>query len=198
MNDAAPAPETVMKKPAPNLRPLLSAETLAARTAELGATIARDYQDRDLTLVGVLKGSFMWFADLSRQIYLAQRSLGLCGGSVTCEFLALQSYGDETSTSGVVQITADLTRPVENRHVLIVEDIVDTGLTMTYLLDNLATRRPASVKLCALLHKPARTQKPVPIDYLGFTIDDLFVVGYGLDYAQRYRNLPYIAVLESK
>jgi hypoxanthine phosphoribosyltransferase len=198
MDDAAPAPETVMKKPMPTLRPLLSAETLAARTAELGATIARDYQDRDLTLVGVLKGSFMWFADLSRQIYLAQRALGLSGGSVTCEFLSLQSYGDETTTSGVVQITADLTRPVEGRHVLVVEDIVDTGLTMTYLLDNLATRRPASTKLCALLHKPARTQKPVPIDYLGFTIEDLFVVGYGLDYAQRYRNLPYIAVLESK
>jgi hypoxanthine phosphoribosyltransferase len=191
-------PITTPSRPAPKLRPLLSPEAIAARTAELGAIIARDYQDRDLTLVGVLKGSFMWFADLSRQIYLAQKALGLCGGSVTCEFLSLQSYGDETTTSGVVQITADLTRPVEGRHVLIVEDIVDTGLTMTYLLENLATRRPASIKLCSLLHKPARTQKPVPIDYLGFTIEDLFVVGYGLDYAQRYRNLPYIAVMESK
>ncbi len=175
----------------PVLRPLLSAETLAARTAELGLTIARDYRDHDLTLVGVLKGSFMWFADLSRAIYAGQRALGLDGGSVTCEFLSLQSYGDETTTSGVVQITADLTRPVEGRDVLIVEDIVDTGLTMSYLFDNLATRRPASIKLCALLHKPARTLKPVHIDYLGFTIDDLFVVGYGLDYAQRYPISPY-------
>jgi hypoxanthine phosphoribosyltransferase len=98
----------------------------------------------------------------------------------------------------VVQITADLTRPVEGRDVLIVEDIVDTGLTMSYLFDNLATRHPASIKLCALLHKPARTVKPVRIDYLGFTIDDLFVVGYGLDYAQRYRHVPHIAVLEAK
>jgi hypoxanthine phosphoribosyltransferase len=196
MEDAAPGIETAPRK-APKLTQLLSPETIAARTAELGAQIASEYRDRDLTLVGVLKGSFMWFADLSRQIFLAQRELGLSGGSVTCEFLSLQSYGDETTTSGVVQITADLTRPVEGRHVLIVEDIVDTGLTMTYLLENLATRRPASVKLCTLLHKPARTQKPVPIDYLGFTIEDLFVVGYGLDYAQRYRNLPYIAVLEA-
>ena len=111
------------------------------------------------------------------------------------EFLALQSYGDQTMTSGVVQITADLTHPIEGKHVLIVEDIVDTGLTMSYLLENLKTRRPASVKLCSLLHKPARTQQQVPIDYLGFTIDDLFVIGYGLDYKQRFRNMPHIAVL---
>jgi len=200
MNDAAHSPSNGLSgsRNGPQLRQLLSAETIAARTAELGQAIARDYQGRDLTLVGVLKGSFMWFADLARQIYHGQRALGHCGGSVTCEFLSLQSYGDETTTSGVVQITADLTRPVEGRHVLIVEDIVDTGLTMSYLLENLATRRPASVKLCALLHKPARTQKPINIDYLGFTIEDLFVVGYGLDYAQRYRHLPFIAVLESK
>ena len=197
MSEAAPTSGKPAPRKALNLRQLLSAETLAERTAELGRTIARDYGDLDLTLVGVLKGSYMWFADLSRAIYNAQREIGLSGGSVTCEFLSLQSYGDETTTSGVVQITADLTRPIEGRHVLVIEDIVDTGLTMTYLLENLATRRPASVKLCSLLHKPARTQKPVPIDYLGFTIEDLFVVGYGLDYAQRYRNLPFIAVLEA-
>jgi len=183
-------------QPEPKLQELLSAATLAARTKELGLQIARDYQDRDLTLVGVLKGSFMWFADLARAVHDGQKTLGLRRDNVTCEFLALQSYGDETQTSGVVQIVADLTRPVEGRHVLIVEDIVDTGLTMAYLLENLATRRPASVKLCSLLHKPARTKKQIKIDYLGFTIDDLFVVGYGLDYAQRYRHLPMIGVLE--
>ena len=180
----------------PSLKKLLSSEQLAARNAELGLQIARDYAGKDLTVVGVLKGSFVFVSDLTRQIYLGQRSLGLSGSTVTCEFLAVQSYGEETMTSGVVQITADLTNPIEGKHVLIVEDIVDTGLTMSYLLENMATRRPASVKLCSLLHKPARTQKQVPIDYLGFTIEDLFVVGYGLDYKQRYRNLPWIAVLQ--
>jgi hypoxanthine phosphoribosyltransferase len=180
----------------PKLKPLLTSEQLAARNAELGRQIAADYADKALTVVGVLKGSFVFVADLTRQIYLAQRELGLPSGNLSCEFLAVQSYGDATTTSGVVQITADLTNPVEGKHVLIVEDIVDTGLTMSYLLENMATRRPASVRLCALLHKPARTQKKVPIDYLGFTIEDLFVVGYGLDYKQGYRNLPLIAVLE--
>lgn len=180
----------------PNLKQLLTSEQIAARNADLGRQIARDYVNKDLTIVGVLKGSFMFIADLTRQIYLAQRELGLPGSTVSCEFLAVQSYGDATTTSGVVQITADLTHPIEGKHVLIVEDIVDTGLTMSYLLENMATRRPASVKLCSLLHKPARTQKQVPIDYLGFTIEDLFVVGYGLDYKQRYRNLPWIAVLQ--
>lgn len=179
-----------------NLKQLLTSEQIAARNAELGRQIAKDYGDKNLTIVGVLKGSFMFIADLTRQIYLAQRELGLPGSTVSCEFLAVQSYGDETTTSGVVQITADLTHPIEGKHVLLVEDIVDTGLTMTYLLENMETRRPASVKLCSLLHKPARTQKQVPIDYLGFTIEDLFVVGYGLDYKQRYRNLPWIAVLQ--
>ena len=180
----------------PQLITLFSAEQIAARSAQLGEQIARDYDGKDILLLGVLKGSFVFFADLARQIFLSQQRLGLRVGTVSTEFLALQSYGDATTTSGVVQITADLTRPVEGKHLLIVEDIVDTGLTMRYLLDNLATRRPASIKLCSLLHKPARTQKQVPIDYLGFTIEDLFVVGYGLDYKQRYRNLPWIAVLQ--
>jgi hypoxanthine phosphoribosyltransferase len=186
--------ETASSK-TPVLSTLFSAEQLAARTAELGEQIARDYHGKDVTLLGVLKGSFVFFADLARQIFLAQQRLGLKVGTVNTEFLAVQSYGDATTTSGVVQITADLTRPVEGRHLLIVEDIVDTGLTMRYLLDNLATRRPASIRLCSLLHKPARTQQKVSIEYLGFTIDDLFVVGYGLDWAQRFRDMPYIAVL---
>ena len=165
----------------------LSAEQIAARVRELGAAITREYAGRELVLVGVLKGSFIFMADLARAIELPD---------LRVEFLGVQSYGDETSSSGVVQITFDLTKPIDGKHVLIVEDIVDTGLTMDYLLDQMRTRHPASVKLCALLHKPSRAKKEIPIDYLGFTIADLFVVGYGLDYAQRYRNLPYIGVME--
>lgn len=164
----------------------ISATQLAARVAQLGEQITRDYADKELVIVGVLKGSFIFMADLARAI--AKTDLRV-------EFLGVQSYGDETSSSGVVQITFDLTKPIDGKHVLIVEDIVDTGLTMEYLLENLRTRHPASVRLCALLHKPSRMKKPCTIDYLGFTIPDLFVVGYGLDYAQNYRNLPYIGVL---
>jgi hypoxanthine phosphoribosyltransferase len=164
----------------------LSAEQIAARVQQLGTLIAADYRGQELILIGVLKGSFIFLADLARAINLPD--LGV-------EFLGVQSYGDETATSGVVQITADLTRSIDGRHVLVVEDIVDTGLTMEYLLDNLRTRRPASVKLCSLLHKPSRMLRPCTIDYLGFTIPDLFVVGYGLDCAQKYRHLPYIGVM---
>jgi hypoxanthine phosphoribosyltransferase len=169
------------------IRELYSAQQIAARIRELGVEIARDYGERELVLVGVLKGSFCFIADLARAIPSTE---------VRIEFLGLASYGDETRSSGVVQITSDLTKPVDGQHVLVVEDIVDTGLTMDYLMDNLRTRHPASVKLCSLLHKPSRQKKAIAIDYLGFTIPDLFVVGYGLDYAQRYRNLPFIGVLE--
>ena len=169
------------------VRQLISAEQIRARVAELGATIARDHADGELVMVGVLKGSFMFMADLCRAIDLP----------LAIEFLGLQSYGDQTRSSGVVQITADLTRPIEGKDVLVVEDIVDTGLTMDYLLENLRLRLPRSVRIAALLQKPDRMVKPVTIDYLGFTIPDAFVVGYGLDYAQRYRNLPYIGVLEN-
>jgi len=169
------------------IRELYSAQTIGDRVRELGAQIAHDYAGKELVLVGVLKGSFLFVADLARAIP---------SHDVQIDFLGLASYGNETQSSGVVQITADLTKPVDHKHVLVVEDIVDTGLTMDYLVDNLRTRHPASVKLCALLHKPSRQKKAVPIDYLGFTIPDLFVVGYGLDYAQKYRNLPYIGVLE--
>ncbi len=168
------------------LRTLYSADVVRRRVADLGAQIATDYAGRSLVLLCVLKGSFVFAADLARSIDLPLR----------IEFLGVRSYGDGTSTSGVVQITQDLTRPVEGEHVLVVEDIVDTGLTLTFLLEQLRARGPESVKVCALLHKPARMKKPVPIDYLGFTIDDVFVVGYGLDWAQRYRNLPEIAVVE--
>lgn len=168
-------------------RVLITAEQIAARVRELGQKITHDYRDRHLVLVPILKGSFLFAADLARAIELE---------NVRVDFLGLRSYGAGTESSGVVQITHDLTAPVGGQDVLLVEDIVDTGLSMRYLLDNLATRHPRSLKLCALLHKPARTRVTVPIDYLGFTIDDHFVVGYGLDYAEKYRNLPYIGVLE--
>ncbi len=163
-----------------------SAEQIGARVRELGAQISRDYDGERLVLVCVLKGSFVFTADLARAI----------DGHVRVEFLGVQSYGDGNESSGMVQITQDLTKSIEDEHVLIVEDIVDTGLTIAHLLDLLRTRKPASVKVCALLHKPARTRIQVPIDYLGFTIEDKFVVGYGLDYAQRYRNLPFIGIVE--
>ncbi|MSP25612.1 MAG: hypoxanthine phosphoribosyltransferase [Myxococcales bacterium] len=165
---------------------LYTAAEIAVRVAALGVQIARDFEGQRIVLVCVLKGSFVFTADLARAI----------DGNVRCEFLGVQSYGEGTESSGVVQITQDLTRSVENEHVILVEDIVDTGLTIAHLLELFRTRRPASVKVCALLHKPARTRVEVPIDYLGFTIDDKFVVGYGLDFNQRYRNLPFIGVVE--
>jgi hypoxanthine phosphoribosyltransferase len=169
---------------------LLSAEAIAGRVAELGAQITADYQGRgdDLILLGVLKGSVIFLADLCRAIDLP----------LSLEFMGIASYGDEVASSGVVRITSDLTRPIEGKHVLIVEDIMDTGLTAHYLMDNLATRHPASVKLCALLHKPERTVREVPIDYLGFTVPNKFVVGYGLDAAQKYRNLPFIGYVDGE
>jgi hypoxanthine phosphoribosyltransferase len=169
------------------IKELISEAKIQARVRELGAQIARDYAERELVLVGVLKGSFCFLADLARAIPSHE---------VRVEFLGVQSYGDETSSSGVVQITFDLGRPIDGKHVLVVEDIVDTGLTMDYIISNLQTRHPASVKLCSLLHKPSRMKKACAIDYLGFTIEDLFVIGYGLDFAQKYRNLPFIGVLE--
>ncbi|MBP8812112.1 MAG: hypoxanthine phosphoribosyltransferase [Kofleriaceae bacterium] len=165
---------------------LFSADAIAARVAELGRAITADYRAAgaadELIVIGVLKGSVLFMADLVRHIALP----------VTLDFIGVASYGDATASSGVVQITQDLTRPIAGKHVLVVEDIVDTGHTLTYLLANLATRGPASVKLCTLLHKPDRSERPVTIDYLGFTIPNKFVVGYGLDIAQRYRNLPFI------
>jgi hypoxanthine phosphoribosyltransferase len=168
------------------VRELLSAKQIQSRVVELGAEISRDYQGRDLVLIGVLQGSFIFLADLCRAISVP----------LTIDFLGLRSYGNQTESSGVVQITSDLARPIEGKDVLIVEDIVDTGLTMEYLIENLRTRLPRSLKLCALLHKPSRSVRPVSIDYLGHTIPDVFVVGYGLDYGQRFRNLPFIGVVE--
>ena len=170
----------------PEVSTLISAERLAERVRELAAEITRDYAGRSLVLLCVLKGSFIFASDLARAV----------GLPVRIEFLGVRSYGDDTKSSGVVQITQDLTRPVDGDDILLVEDIVDTGLTLSYLREQLRSRRPASVKVAALLHKPARMKREVEIDYLGFTIEDVFVVGYGLDYAERYRNLPFLGVLE--
>jgi len=165
---------------------LLSTETIAARVRQLGAEITRAYAGKKLVLVCVLKGSFVFASDLARSIDLPLR----------IDFLGVRSYGVGTETSGVVQITQDLSRPIEHEDVLIVEDIVDTGLTIAHLIELFRTRQPQSVQVCALLHKPARARVAVKIDYLGFTIEDKFVVGYGLDFAERHRNLPYIGVIE--
>jgi hypoxanthine phosphoribosyltransferase len=170
-----------------HLLTLYSKDAIAKRVAELGAQIATDYAERSLVLVCVLKGSFVFAADLARHINLPLR----------VDFLGTRSYGEGTESSGVVQITQDLSRPIEHEDVLLVEDIVDTGLTIAHLVDLLRVRGPRSVKVCSLLHKPARARIEVKIDYLGFTIEDRFVVGYGLDFAEKYRNLPYIGVIEA-
>lgn len=175
---------------------LIDEKTLHARIEDLGATIATDFQGQEIVLICILKGSFLFMADLARAIFHAQVRLGTPLPQVWCDFMAVRSYGDQTVSSGIVQITADLTRPVEGKHVIIVEDIVDTGLTMSYLMQNIKTRNPASIKVCTLLHKPSRMLKEVPLDYVGFTVKDLFVVGYGLDYQQGYRHLPFIGVLQ--
>lgn len=168
-------------------QPLLTEGQIAERVRELGAEITKAYEgaDRPLVLVCVLKGSYVFAADLARAIDLPLR----------IEFLGVRSYGADTKSSGVVQITHDLSHAIEGDDVLVVEDIVDTGLTIAHLLKLLGTRLPRSIKVCSLLHKPARARVPVPIDFLGFTIEDEFVVGYGLDWDERYRNLPYIGVI---
>jgi hypoxanthine phosphoribosyltransferase len=173
-------------RPADPFHELISAEAIAARVAELGTAITSEYhaliEAKEVVVVGVLKGSIVFMADLVRHIALP----------VSLDFIGISSYGDATESSGIVQITQDLSRPIDGRHVIVVEDIVDTGHTVHYLLENLATRRPASLRLCSLLHKPSRSERQVHIDFLGFTIENHFVVGYGLDVAQKYRNLPFI------
>ena len=164
---------------------LYSQTTIAERVAELGQEITLSYEPgTELCVVCVLKGSILFYADLVRAIEQP----------LHCEFIGISSYGDATKSSGVVKITSDLTHSIEGRHVLIVEDIVDTGLTMQYLLNNFATRNPASVKVCTLLDKPVTRKADVPIDFTGFDCPDAFVVGYGLDYAGKFRNLPFIGV----
>lgn len=168
------------------LKVLFTTEQVQARVAALGAQITRDYAGKEVVVLCVLKGSFVFASDLVRAVDLP----------VAIDFLGLSSYGARTESSGVVRITSDLSRPVEGKHLLVVEDIVDTGLTMEFLLENLATRKPASVKVCTLLEKPSRAIKKIDIAYRGFVIPDAFVVGYGLDFDERYRNVPFIGVLQ--
>jgi hypoxanthine phosphoribosyltransferase len=177
-------------RPSDPFAELISAEAIATRVAELGAQITAEYTPlaaaADVVLIGVLKGSILFMADLARHIALP----------AYMDFIGISSYGDATTSSGVVQITQDLSRPIEGKHVIVIEDIVDTGHTVHYLMANLATRMPASLKLASLLHKPERSEREVKIDYLGFTIPNKFVVGYGLDVAQQYRNLPFIGYVQ--
>jgi hypoxanthine phosphoribosyltransferase len=164
---------------------LIDADAVSARVAELGAEISADYEGRDLLLIGVLKGAVFFMADLMRKL------------TIPCEvdFMAISSYGASTDSSGVVRILKDLDINIEGRHVLVVEDIIDSGLTLSYLMRNLESREPATLEVCALLTKPERREIEVPVRYVGFEIPNRFVIGYGLDFAERYRNLPYVAVL---
>jgi len=165
---------------------LLDTDAVAARVTELGAELVRDYTGRDPVLVSVLKGSLVFLADLMRAMDLP----------MSIDLMEVSSYGSGTESSGQVRILKDLSKPIEGRDVIVVEDIIDTGLTLNYLLRYLGERHPASIKVCCLLDKPARRLAEIPIDYRGFTIPDRFVIGYGLDYDERYRNLPYIGVLK--
>ncbi len=169
------------------IKELISAEKLDKRIQEMAAEISKDYANQELLMVGVLKGSFVFMADLIRHLNC----------DVEVDFMGTVSYGASTKSSGEVRITKDLEQSVAGRHVLLVEDIVDTGLTLRYLLDTLRNRQPASLRVCALLDKPARRRVRASLDYYGFIIPNAFVVGYGLDYAQKFRGLNFVGVLEN-
>lgn len=181
-----------MKKRQPELdlifgRPIVTQEDMRARIKELGKQIATDYAGKELILVGILKGAYAFYADLARAIRIPLR----------VDFIVVTSYGAGSKTSGKVKMVTNLTENVTNKHVLLVEDIVDSGLTAQYLITRLSRRKPRSIKICTLLSKPERRMVNVKIDYVGFNIPNQYVVGYGLDYQQKYRNLPYLAVLDT-
>jgi hypoxanthine phosphoribosyltransferase len=165
---------------------VLTEERIRERIAEIGAQISGDYGDEPVLMIAVLRGAALFIADLSRQI----------SSPIEIDFMAVSSYGSSTKSSGVVRIIKDLEEDIEGRHVLVVEDILDTGLTLKYLLKNLASRKPKSLEVCTLLSKDGKQRVPISCKYIGFEVPDEFVVGYGLDYAERYRNLPYIGVLK--
>ena len=165
---------------------LFSQQQLEERVDQIAQEITRDYAGKEIVLISVLRGSFVFMADLCRRIDLP----------CTIDFMSVSSYGSGTSSTGQVQITKDLSEDISGRHIIVVEDILDSGNTLSYLLKILDHRRPASIRLCTLLDKPERRVKPVEVHYTGFTIPDAFVVGYGLDYAEHYRNLPYIGILK--
>ncbi len=168
------------------IRVLVDEESVDKRIAELGAQISKDYEGKEVHLICVLKGGVFFMCELAKRITVP----------VSMDFMSVSSYGNDTKSSGIVKIVKDLDETIKGKDVLVVEDIVDSGRTLSYLLDNLKSRQPASMRLCTLLDKPERRVIPVNVDYTGFQIPDEFVVGYGLDYAQKYRNLPYIGVVE--
>lgn len=165
---------------------LFSEQKIEEKVAELGKQITKDYEGKDLVLIGVLKGANIFMSDLMRKIDIP----------VTIDFMAVSSYGLSTESSGVVKILKDLDQSIEDKHVIIIEDIIDTGLTLHYLCENLLSRKPKSLKICTLLDKPERRKVDINIDYKGFDIPDEFIIGYGIDYAEKYRNLPYVATLK--
>jgi len=167
-------------------RPIVTQEEMRARIRELGKQITADYSGKDFVLVGVLKGAYAFYADLARAIRIPMR----------VDFIVVTSYGSQAKTSGKVKMVTELTEDIKGKDVLLVEDIVDSGLTIQYLVKQLSKRKPRSVKICTLLSKPERRTVDVPLAYIGFNIPDKYVVGYGLDYQQKYRNLPYLAVLD--
>lgn len=167
-------------------RVLLSEEQLRQRVRELGEEISKEYAGKEILMIGVLRGAVMFMADLARAITVP----------VMIDFMAVSSYGTSTSSSGIVRILKDLDEEVAGKHVLIVEDIIDSGLTLSYLVDNIKSRQPASVRICTLLNKPERRKVDLEVNYNGFTVPDEFVVGYGLDYAEKYRNVPFIGILK--
>ena len=172
----------------PNFEILLSAEEITARVVELGVQISADYAKKEVILIGILKGACVFLSDLMRAI----------DAQVVVEFMAVSSYGKQLRSTGEVRIVKDLDVPVEGKHLIVVEDIIDTGLTLSYLLENLRSRGAASVRLATLLDIPEPRKKDVPVDYVGFTVPNKFLVGYGLDAAERYRNLPFIAVMKNE
>lgn len=170
-----------------NLEKIIFTENqIKERVAELGAQITKDYDGKEIVAVGILKGAIVFFTDLVREIKLP----------VQFDFMAVSSYGAGTKTSGTVRLLKDIDTDIENKHVIIIEDIVDSGLTLKYLKENFEHRKAASVKLCVLMDKPSGRQTPITVDYVGFTVPDVFIIGYGVDYAGRYRNLPYIGTLK--
>jgi hypoxanthine phosphoribosyltransferase len=165
---------------------LINEEALAKRVEALGFQITEEYKEKDLLVVGILKGSNIFMSDLVRKINLPLRM----------DFMVVSSYGNATESTGVVKILKDVEANIEGKHVLIVEDLIDTGLTLKYLKEMLYTRKPASIRICTLLEKPARRQEAVDVDFVGFEVPDEFIIGYGIDYAERYRNLPYVGILK--
>ena len=167
---------------------MITEEQIDARAAEIGKQIEEDYRGKEIVVIGILRGAVMWMADIMKNVNL----------DMTIDFMACSSYGSSTKTSGVVKINKDLDTDIEGKDVIIVEDIVDSGVTLNYLVGYMESRGAASVRICSLLDKPDGRRVEIEVDYLGFTVDDRFIVGYGLDYDQKYRNLPYITWLESE